>query len=53
MASIAQVATDARADQAKQWQRETYNQVVQPHGNVDQQETEYAVIKNADMDEPM
>ena len=46
-------ATDARVDQAKQWQREQYNQGVQPHGNIDQQQTEYAVVKFADMDQDM
>ena len=51
--SVAQVATDARAAQAKQWQRETYVQNVQAHGAIDQQATEYAVVKNADMDEEM
>ena len=51
--SIAQVATDARAVQAKQWQAETYTQMVQPHGAKDQQETEYAVVKAVDMDADM
>ena len=51
--SVAQVVTDAKAAQAKTWQRETYTQMVQPHGNTDQQETEYAVVKNADMDPDM
>ena len=27
--------------------------MVQPHGNTDQQDTEYAVVKNADMDPDM
>ena len=53
MTSLANVATDARAAQAKEWQRETYTQVVQPHGAIDQQETEYAVVKHADMDQDM
>ena len=53
MTSVAQVATDARANQAKQWKRETYTQVVEPHGSTDQQETQYAVVKHADMDADM
>ena len=53
MTTVAQVVTDAKAAQAKTWQRETYTQMVQPHGNTDQQETEYAVVKNADMDPDM
>ena len=51
--SVAQVVTDARAAEVKKWQRETYTQMVQPHGGTDQQQTEYAVIKNADMDQDM
>lgn len=27
--------TDARAEDAKQWQREHYTQLVQPHGAID------------------
>ena len=48
-----QTQTDTRAAQAKQWQRETSTQLVQAHGGIDQQETEYAVIKSADMDQSM
>ena len=51
--TVAQVATDARVAQAKEWQRDTYKQLVEPHGGKDQQDTEYAVIKNADMDQHM
>ena len=35
MTTVAQVVTDAKAAQAKTWQRETYTQMVQPHGNTD------------------
>ena len=51
--TVAQVADAARANEAKNWQRETYTQNVQAHGDVDQQNTEYAVIKSADMDDFM
>ena len=34
---MASAGTDARADEAKKWQRDTYEQVVQPHGAIDQQ----------------
>ena len=45
--------TDERVAEAKQWQRETYTQQVQAHGGIDQQKTEYAVVKFADMSDKM
>ena len=43
-------STDPRVQEAKKWQAEEYTQQVQPHGGIDQQETQYAVVKFADMD---
>lgn len=43
----------AKAEEAATWKREHYTQGVQAHGDKDQQNTEYAVVKNADMSEQM
>ena len=45
---------DPRVDEAKEWAPNHYKQeAVQPHGDFDQQQTEYAVIKSCDMNEKM
>ena len=35
------------------WQPAEYKQNVVPHGDIDQQDTQYAVVKFADMSEAM
>ena len=45
--------TDPRVEDAKQWKPEYYTQNIVPHVNIDLQQTEYAVVKFADMSEKM
>lgn len=45
---------DPRVNETKEWKPDNYKQeVVQAHGGIDQQATEYAVVKSCDMSERM
>ena len=44
---------DPRIEKAKQWKADVHTQQITAHGGLDQQHTDYAVVKNADMSPEM
>ena len=49
MTQTAAQTVDPRVARAKEWQPEVHVQTCVAHGGIPQQQTEYAVVKNADM----
>ena len=53
MTDKSMMAMQQTGQEGEDWIPVEYKQVVQPHGDIDQQDTQYAVVKFADMSEAM